>query len=395
MAMRVLVRMGEILGAGRLVPITSSHIDGCLYHGPAGVAFAEALVNGRAMVAVPTTLNVGAIDLHRPDRVLLQPEELKLARRLMGAYEAMGCVPTWTCAPYQAGHRPPSGAQIAWAESNAVVFANSVLGAWTNRYGDFLDICAAVTGRAPLCGLHLREARVARVVVDVTGLSERLRRLDAFYPVLGAWLGRNVEEIAAIDGLPSDTTEDQLKALGAAAASTGAVALFHAVGLTPEAPNLEAALGGQTPLRTVRLAAQDIRQIRDSLSTTNDQRLDVVALGSPHFSRQEIETFGDLLAGRRLATPVYICTGRHVIESLSADAIAGLEAAGVELVADTCVVATPILKQRVGGVLMTNSGKFAHYGPASTGYHAVFGALADCVESAVAGRVIRDEGLWT
>src|SRR5688572_22131546 len=151
LAMRVLSEMATLLGAERLIPIVSAHIDGCLYHGPAGVAFAERLVRDRATAVVPATLNVGAVDLRRPDRMRLPTAEAQLAIRLMQAYEALGCAPTWTCAPYQAGHRPGPGQDIAWAESNAVVFANSVLGARTNRYGDFIDICAAVTGRAPYC----------------------------------------------------------------------------------------------------------------------------------------------------------------------------------------------------------------------------------------------------
>lgn len=397
MAMRILVDMGRILGADRLIPITSSHIDGCLYHGPAGVAFAERLVEGRAQVVVPSTLNVGAVDLRRPDRMLLSEEDHALALRLMRAYEALGCKPTWTCAPYQAGHRPAQGQDIAWAESNAVVFVNSVLGARTNRYGDFMDICCAVTGRAPRYGLHLPENRAARLVVTTDGLSDRLKSMEAFYPVLGAWLGRESGgEIAVIDGLPSSTTEDQLKGLGAAAASTGSVALFHVAGVTPEAPTLKTALQGRAPARVVALTPEMVRTARDSLSTVAGERLDVVALGSPHFSEAEIDAFEAALAGRTTRAPVYICTGRHVADRLAeAGRLEGLEARGVEIVIDTCVVATPILKGGPGGVLMTNSGKFAHYGPANTGYESVFGTLGDCVESAVAGRIVRDERAWS
>lgn len=396
MAMRILVDMGRILGADRLIPIVSSHIDGCLYHGPAGVDFAERLVDGRAQVVVPSTLNVGAVDLRRPDRMRLSPEDHELALRLMRAYEALGCKPTWTCAPYQAGHRPGVGQDIAWAESNAVVFANSALGARTNRYGDFMDICCAVTGRAPRYGLHIQENRAARLLVKTDGLSDQLKTMEAFYPVLGAWLGRESGgEIAVVDGLPRSTTEDQLKALGAAAASTGAVALFHVAGVTPEAPTVEAALQGRAPDKTLVLTAEMVRAARDSLSTVSGERLDVVALGSPHFSEAEVDTFQLALAGRRTASPVYICTGRHVADRLARDGrLQDLESRGVEIVIDTCVVATPILKGAPGGVLMTNSGKFAHYGPANTGYESVFGTLGDCVESAVAGRVVRDERAW-
>ena len=152
LAMRLVVAIAEALGAGRLIDITGAHIDGCLYHGPVGLAFAERLVEGGGQVRVPTTLNVVGLDLLHPDLVRLDPSTRDAARRLMTAYETLGCEPTWTCAPYQLPQRPAFGEQIAWGESNAIVFANSVLGARTERYGDFTDIAAALTGRVPAVG---------------------------------------------------------------------------------------------------------------------------------------------------------------------------------------------------------------------------------------------------
>src|SRR3954453_10982470 len=153
-----------------------------------------------------------------------------------------------SCAPYQLRDRPSLGEQIVWAESNAIVFANSVLGARTNRYGDFVDICAAVVGRAPDAGLHRDEARAARIVFDVTPLGEGALQSELLPALLGPVIGsRCGDAVPAIVGLPTGIGEDELKALGAAAASSGSVALFHAVGLTPEAPTLEAALQGRAP----------------------------------------------------------------------------------------------------------------------------------------------------
>lgn len=398
MAMRILAEMGRLLGADRLIPISSAHIDGCLYHGDSGTHFAERLVAGVGRVAVPTTLNVGALDLLHPRRVNVDPARREMMLRLMKAYEALGCRPSWTCAPYQAGHRPAAGSDVAWGESNAVAFCNSVLGARTNRYGDFLDICAALTARAPRYGLHLPENRRARVVVDTSALSPALKDSDVFMPVLGGWLGAEFgTTVAVIDGLPAATSEDRLKALGAAAASSGAVGLFHVAGVTPEAPDIVTALGGQAPEATIRLTAEMMRAARDRLSTTAGTQIDAVALGSPHFSLAEVDALERLLAGRRAAVPIYVCTGRHVVGALDqAGRLQRLEESGVVVVADTCVVVTPILPEAAAGtrVLMTNSGKFAHYGPANTGYQAVYGSLADCVESAVAGRISRDEALW-
>ena len=395
MATRIVAESARILGADRLIAVASAHIDGCLYHGDSGTEFAEKLVAGGGRVAVPATLNVGALDLIHPKRVHADRHRYEMALRMMRAYEALGCRPTWTCAPYQAGHRPKLGEQVAWGESNAVAFANSVLGARTNRYGDFLDIAAAISGRVPYAGLHLTENRRARVVLDTAQLSAALKASDAFYPVLGSLLGREVgSAVAVIDGLPQRVSEDRLKALGAAAASTGAVGLFHVAGTTPEAPTLSAALGGLVPERVIRVTPQMLRSTRDSLSTTSDGRIDAIALGSPHFSRDEFAELERLAAGRRFTLPFYVCTGRGVLAALEAEGrLAALERQGVIAVADTCVVVTPILPPG-GGVLMTNSGKFAHYTPGNTGWQVVYGSLADCVATALTGRLERDEQLW-
>jgi hypothetical protein len=285
---------------------------------------------------------------------------------------------------------------VAWGESNAIAFANSVLGARTERYGDFLDACCALTARAPLHGLHLAENRRATVVVDASAVPASLAADDVFYPVLGSFLGAEVgRDVAALTGLPPTVSEDQLKALGAAAASTGAVALFHVVGVTPEAPTLEAATGGMEPTRRIALTADRLRSALDRLSTTSAQGVDAVAVGSPHLSLDEARRLTALVRGRRLAVPFYACTGRDVLKALQAGGEADvLGRAGVEVVVDTCVVVTPILPAS-GGVLMTCSGKFAHYGPSNTGHEVVYGSLEDCVTSATTGRVVRNEAAWT
>ncbi len=395
MAMRILVEAAELMGAERLVEISSAHVDGCLYHGDGGVEFAERLVEGGGKVAVPTTLNVGALDLLHPGLVRADPTRYAMARRQMAAYVDLGCRPTWTCAPYQAGHRPRLGEQVAWGESNAVAFVNSVLGARTNRYGDFLDVCCALTGRAPLVGLHVAEKRFATVLIDTSDIGPGLKESDEFYPVFGSWMGSQVgEAVAVIEGLPRRVSEDRLKALGAAASSTGAVGLFHVAGVTPEAPSVDSALGGRPPERIIRVSASDLISARDRLSTASGERLDAVAVGSPHLSLSEFAALESFVSGRKSRVPFYVCTGRGVLEQLEREGrAAALRATGMIFVIDTCVVVTPILPES-GGVLMTNSGKFAHYTPPNTGYQVVYGSLADCVASALAGRVIRDESLW-
>lgn len=390
LAMRVLINTAELLGARDLTPIGSAHIDGCLYHGDSGTLFADRLVEEGATVAVPSTLNVGSLDLvhHRRDR--LDAHAAAMARRMMQAYVELGCRQTWTCAPYQAGHRPRLGEDVAWGESNAVAFCNSVLGARTNRYGDFLDICAAITGRAPRTGLHLPQNRCATIAIDASQLPAGFWADDAAWPILGAWLGRTVGgDVAAFTAVPP-TGEDQLKALGAAAASSGAVGLFHIVGLTPEAPDAETVFGGVPPVETITLDMAMLAAARAGLSTSNagsGATIDAVAIGSPHLSAAELRSLGQMLDGRRCAVPIYACTGRHALAEIREEGWEDrLTAQGVVVVADTCIVVTPILPKS-NGLLVTNSGKFAHYTPGNTGYDVVFATLAECVESAVAGRL--------
>jgi hypothetical protein len=398
MAMRIVADSAKLMGAPGLIPVASAHIDGALYHGDSGTLFAEKLVEGGARVTMRATLNVGALSPAGCAAIRLPPHEREMAARMMRAYEAMGCEPSWTCAPYQAGHRPLAGTDVAWGESNAVVFCNSVLGARTNRYGDFLDIACAIAGVAPDYGLHRPENRIATLVIDASGLSPALRASDVFYPVLGTFLGRTAGcAIAVIEGLQGCTTEDRLKALGAAAASAGGVGLFHIAGVTPEAPDLTTALGHQPARETVVLTPDALRATLAGLSTAGEtQRIDAVAIGSPHLSLAEIEEVRERLAGRRLAVPLYANTGRHVVGPLGADGRrAALERAGIVFVVDTCVVVTPILPEIEGAVLMTNSGKFAHYAPGNTGYAVTYGSLGECVESAVAGRLVREPRAWS
>jgi predicted aconitase/predicted aconitase with swiveling domain len=397
MAMRILVTMAGVYGAERLLDIESAHIDGCLYHGYSGLEFAERLAAGGAQVVVPTTLNVGAMDLLHPEVFRGTEQVGQWATRMMEAYQAMGCRPTFTCAPYQAMHRPAFGAQIAWAESNAIVFANSVLGARTNRYGDFIDICCAITGRAPDVGLHRPENRRGQVLFRLVDIPDRLLAEDVLFPVLGYYLGaRTGTRIPVIDGLLPGTTEDQLKALGASAASSGGVALFHALGVTPEAPTLEAALQGQGPEQEIEVTLRDLNDTIGILSTAPDGPISVVALGSPHFSLDEFARLLPLVESYPPSPEVefIVCTHRLALAALQQRGwLEWLRALGVQVIVDTCVVVTPIVRAR-GGVLMTNSGKFAHYSPGNIGLQVVYGSLEECVRSAAAGAVWRDGTLW-
>jgi predicted aconitase len=397
-ALRVILRTAEALGAPGLIDIASAHIDGCLYHGRASLDLAERLVEQGARVTVPTTLNVGLLDLLHPGLYRGDPETAERARRLMECYVGMGCQPTWTCAPYQLPHRPAFGEQIAWAESNAIVFANSVLGARTERYGDFIDIFAAITGRVPDTGLHRTENRRGCVLFRLRGVPDRLLEEDILYPVLGLVVGSAAgTRVPVIEGLPPDTNEDRLKALAAAAASSGAVALFHAVGITPEAPTLEAALHGQAPERVVDVTTARLREAADALTTAEDGELAAVSLGTPHFSLTEFERLMPLLTGVRVHPKVtlFISTARHIAQDLETRGWAEtLRTAGAQLVVDTCTYLAPTIAMRPG-IVMTNSAKWAYYAPGNLGVAVAFGTLEECVRSAADGRVHRDPRLWS
>jgi predicted aconitase len=346
---------------------------------------------------VPTTLNVGLLDLLHPELNRGDPEIAAKGRRLMDLYVEMARRPTWTCAPYQLPSRPTFGEHVAWGESNAIAFANSVIGARTDRYGDFMDICAAITGRVPDAGLHRTENRAGQVVFRLDEIPERLLTEDVLYPVLGHLIGMETGSfVPVLVGLPKGGTEDDLKALGAAAASSGAVGMFHAVGLTPEAGSIEEAMLGREPVRTVRITLDSLVRARDTLSTMAGEHLTAVSVGTPHFSLAEFARLTALLeaAPAEAAVEFYVSTSRHVLSQVEAQGWLPIyQRAGVQLVADTCTYIAPIIAGRPG-LVMTNSAKWAYYAPQNIGAQVVFGSLEECVMSAMQGSVWRDPGIW-
>ena len=392
--------MAEVMGAAELLDIAAAHIDSSLYQGPATLDFAERLVDGGARVRVPTTLNVAGVDAHGWREWAVPDSWAEPARRQMEAYERMGCRPTWTCAPYQTEARPAFGEQVAWGESSAIVFANSVLGARTERYPDLLDICCAIAGRAPAVGLHLEENRAGTLLVDLSPLPARLAEDPSLYPVLGHWVGLVAGSgVPVLEGMDAEPTEDDLKALGAAMASSGAVGLFHWVGVTPEAPDRTTAFHGRPPRARLEASLAGLRATREQLggSVSADEGLDLVVLGSPHFSLREFGELARLVEGRRRHPGVRVLiTTSRAVRLLAAEGghLAAIERFGGEITVDTCILTSPMLPPDIGR-LMTNSAKYAYYAPGLLDREVAFGSLADCVESAVAGCVRRDDAAWT
>lgn len=395
--MSIVARMAEVAGASGLLNITGAHIDSTVYIGEAGLEFAERLANLGAKVVVPTTLNVSGLDEHHWQEWAVPSDWARQAHRQMLAYQSMGTIPTWTCAPYQAELRPEFGQQVAWGESNAIVFANSVLGARTEKYPDLFDICCAITGRAPAVGLHLFENRAGQMLFRLVDIPVQLQQSDDFYPVLGNLIGKaSLDQIPVIDGMRFKPDEDQLKAFGAGAASSGGVAMFHMVGVTPEAPTLEDAFHGKAPTETYGITMDALRQSRRELTHTDDQRLDMVVLGSPHFSLAEFRRLAPMLRGKKKHASVkFLVTSSRAMTQLAhrAGLLEPLQEFGVQITVDTCILTTPMLPEEIR-YLMTNSAKFAYYAPGLLGKKIAFGSLEDCVNSAVAGEIIQDESQW-
>ena len=414
MAMRILVRMAEVDGAAEMMDVSQAHIDGCGLLSEAGLEFAETLAAKGARVSIPTTLNMGPLDLQNWRQFGVDEDFAAKAIRQAKAYTDMGCIPTWTCAPYQSYLTPRFGQQIAWGESNAICYANSVLGARTNRYGDYIDICAAITGRVPKCGLHLKQNRKGQILLRLVGLKRidsAIMQSNAFYAILGHLIGSLVEDkIPVIEGLPVEASSDQLKALCAAAASSGSVALFHAVGVTPEANTLEEAFQGDTPERIIDIRPSDLQKSCSDLSTAKEgDDLDLVVLGCPHFSFDEFRELAQLIRaetekGKTLHPDVKFvvisCQTSYALlqrsdfgfpqSGVPLDVLTGF---GIEITLDTCVFHTPMVSPDTK-VIMTNSGKCAYYAPGELGVRVAFGTMAECVASAVKGRVCRKEITW-
>ncbi|HXI29775.1 MAG TPA: aconitase X catalytic domain-containing protein [Vicinamibacterales bacterium] len=397
LAMSILVRMAGVYGAGELMDITQAHIDSTIYLGDATLEFAERLASLGARVAVPTSLNVSGVDECGWQDWAVSPEWAAKAARQMLAYERMGAVPTWTCAPYQTRMRPVFGQQIAWGESNAIAFANSVIGARTERYPDLLDICCAITGRVPAVGLHLEENRGGELLLRLVDVPAALQRDDQFFAVLGHLAGKLAgDRIPVLEGIVVSPPEDHLKAFAAAAASSGRVALFHMVGVTPEAPTLAAAFRGRSPEQTIDVSVDDLRAARRELTTADGRDLDMVILGSPHFSVAEFRALAPLVAGRHAHSRVkFLVTSSRLMreEAEKAGVLAPVVAFGAQITLDTCILASPMLPPEIR-TLMTNSAKYAYYAPSLLNTRVTFGSLADCVNSACEGRVVRDESLW-
>jgi predicted aconitase len=292
----------------------------------------------------------------------------------------MGARPTFTCAPYLLETAPSAGENIGWSESNAVIFANTVLAARTVKHPDYLDLFIAMTGRAPLSGVYLPANRAPRrlIHVDLPHGHD-----DALWPMLGYIAGQLAPNcIPLLTGLEATTpSHDDLKAMCAAFGTTSAAPMLHVAGHTPEAADFP------EPTDRVTVTRTDLARVWADLNQ-GPREIDLVAFGSPHFSLTECHALADLAEGHRASgTQVIVTVGQNVLRDAREDGtLAKLEAFGAQIFPDICwcSITEPLLPVQVRN-LMTNSGKYAHYAPGLSGREVRFGSLSECAETARTG----------
>ena len=351
-SMEILVALGKIYGARRLVPVTSVQVSGVSYKnlGDAGIEFLREMAeDGRARVK--TTLNPAGMDLADWRRLGIAPDFAAKQLEVIDAYRRLGLEISCTCTPYLAGNEPRLGDHIAWGESSAVIYANSVLGARTNREGGPSALAASLTGRTPLYGYHLDENRVATLVVDVTAAPASPEDFAAMGYAVGRAAGSGLPHFRGVEGRRASL--EALKELSAALASSGGVAMFRMEGVTPETE------GPPEGAEAISFGRRDLAEAIDGLSDEGDP--DFVSVGCPHCSLEEVRTIAALLRERRVTREFWVCCSREVKRrSDDAGYTRAIEESGAKFACDTCMVVAPI--ETMGfRVVATNSAKACHY----------------------------------
>lgn len=382
LAMELLLKVGESFGAERLIPIASAHVlghFGSLHQ--AGIDFLEKLAEGGGKCLVPTTVNPSSVDFERQKQFKIPEEYVEKQKKLQQAIEKLGVIPTWSCTPYLAINVPRFGQNIAWAESSAVIYVNSVIGARTNRTPFGLEICAAITGKIPEFGLYLEQNRTGSLLFDVQ--IDHLSDLD--YHTLGAVVGSKAgADIPVIKGIPVNVTNDQLKCFGAGAASAGSVAMYHALGITPEA-KIKDPLQGKEPKNVYIIESKELRDMEDQISTANpDTPVDMVTMGCPLFSIEELKSVFQKMHKRRVKGDVYfwVYLPQETYDfGRALGLIEPLEKAGIWFSTQTCATVSPVKLWGFSHV-MTNSTKCALVVPSEHGVGITYRDTDGCILAA-------------
>jgi predicted aconitase len=389
-AMQILVTLGEGFEAKRLLKIESVHMAGAsiMVTGEAGAMFVEHMQEQGGHFTANVTTNPSAIDSSQWRELGIDESDAGLQGKLTGAYAKMGAVTCNTCTPYLVGSAPRFGEHIAWGESSAVVFVNSVLGARSNREGGPSCLASALTSRTPEYGFHLQENRYGALLINIVA---KLRDMTD-YGTMGAFVGK----IAGADtpvfaGMPADADAEDLKALSAALASSGAVSMFHAIGITPEAPTLEVAFNGCEPAQVVEFGEKELAATEAELNKYPTEDVDWIHVGCPNASIREMKEVADRLEGKKIHDGITLwvsTSGAIYAMAEQAGYIDTIKDAGGQIVRETCPFMAPsraLAAKRGYRSLATNSAKMAYYAPGQFGLLPHYGNLERLVSAAING----------
>ncbi|RII24199.1 hypothetical protein CUC08_Gglean011923 [Alternaria sp. MG1] len=400
LAMRVIIRTATIMKASSLMSVCQAHVDGA-HFGPASVFFGKRLRDLGGKFTVPTTVNAITVDRQRWRDLGVDTGFGTESDELAKVFLDMGAQMSFTCAPYQLDSAPKLGDQVAFGESNVVCYSNSVLGARTAKYPNMLETLIALTGRAPLASIHLAKNRVPEISICAPPFNQVREPLidDSFWPLLGykigAKAGSRIPIISGFESMKRPPSRDALKAFSAAFATSAGAPMFHMLGVTPEAEQHAGLVESDALQPKISITWQNLKDTWTTFNQNFDfkvlpRTVDLVSLGNPHFSLLELKSLAQLVHGRTKhpSTSVVVTTSRTQ-HSLATQAgyIAQLDEFGVQVLTDTCwcFIRDPVIKKDARRI-MTNSGKYAHYGPGLTGREFCFGSLSECLETACTGR---------
>lgn len=379
-AMKIQAAIGESFKAERMVPITRAHV--ALSNQEADLWFAEKLLNAGAQCRISPTVNPGFCLSYFKRNNMVSEEDADLMQRTHNAYKGLGAVLSYNCTPYIDTNVPNYGEIVAFSESSATPYVNAVWGARSNREGANSALCAAVTGYVPEYGLLLDENRKGDILVEVQ--ADMKTPFD--YHILGM-MGKKIGTgIPVFTGLPKHISKEALRNLGAQLNTSGAFGMYHIVGFTPEAPTIDAALGGKEPLRKVIITNEDLKEELEKISLSGNRDVDFAMFGCPHFTLEEVKYIASRIENKKLAKEMWILTSSHVKEMADRMGLTEtVEKAGGFIVPDTCPD-QPCWRHLKGKVGITESPKCAYY-PQRRGIHFVIRDLDTCIEAALIGEV--------
>ena len=361
--MEILVTLGEIYGADRLIPVRSVQVAGVSYRtiGDAGLKWIRDL---KAETRVPAILNPAGMDLKDWKKMGINEDFAERQLEIIQAYERLGVRPECTCAPYHVCRVAGFRDHLAWSESSAVSFANSVIGARTNREGAPSALAAALIGKTPNYGLHLDENRIPTLTIKVDGKLE-----GSDFGAVGHIAGPLVKNETPIFEFEVKPTPIELKQLGAAMAATGSVALYHVKKLTPESGLYP------EPVEAITIEWSEIKEVYDCRCEP-----DLIAIGCPHIGPEELSRLAKLLKDKQVKKELWIFTSRRLAKQHKEE-VNQITKSGAKIFCDTCMVVSPASERF--RCMMVNSGKALNYVPKICGVQCTLGTTEECIQKAV------------